>query len=342
MAPKTRKKGKTKEQKDDSKECCCRQCKGDLSGDDVEALSCEICDEWICKECLDIPQEVYKFFEEKTDDFPFICKACKPKLSEIKETLASCQKKIDAVESKQKEDNNRLVAIELQMRELTTANQTQTQTLRDLNNTLGEMKAKTLSAEAFPDLLAANSAEYMKKLTQEFQPTLPTMIRQQMGERDEIEAIKHNLIISGMEENATPEADKEKFIQLMKDEMNLTVEIETAERLGRKQESDKAKLLRVTLKSMKMRKTILSKATSLRQSANDHVKQHLYIRPELTNKQLEESKNLTTLLRAKKKAYPQGKFKIYRGEIIEVIITPTPEVVATPEVNQEEQPAATD
>ena len=93
---------------------------------------------------------------------------------------------------------------------------------------------------------------------------------------------------------------------------------------------------------MKMRKTILSKATSLRQSANDHVKQHLYIRPELTNKQLEESKNLTTLLRAKKIAYPQGKFKIYRGEIIEVIITPTPEVVATPEVNQEEQPAATD
>ena len=91
-----------------------------------------------------------------------------------------------------------------------------------------------------------------------------------------------------MEENTTTEADKEKFVSLIQDEMQLTIEVDTVERLGRKQESENPTLLRVVLNSMKTRKQILSKATTLRQSANEHVKTKIFIRPELTTTQLEE------------------------------------------------------
>ena len=151
------------------------------------------------------------------------------------------------------------------------------------------MKANSLQAEHFPDLMAANSSpQFIEMLTQQVQPALKPMIRTQISERDQIEAIKHNLIISGMEENTTPEEDKEKFVQLIQDEMQLTVEVDTVERLGRKQESENPTLLRVVLNSMKTRKQILSKATTLRQSANEHVKTKIFIRPELTTTQLEE------------------------------------------------------
>ena len=69
---------------------------------------------------------------------------------------------------------------------------------------------------------------------------------------------------------------------------------------------------------MKTRKEILSKATTLRPSENVLVKDIVYIRPELTKSQLEQSKNLTALLRTKRTENPTRKFKIYRGEIIEV------------------------
>ena len=229
------------------------------------------------------------------------------------------QKKLEAVELKQDEDNKSLIAMQLQMEELTKANKNHTKLLKDVNETLGDMKAKSLNAEQFPDLLTSNPPQkFLDMITKHVQPTIKPIVNTEMSERDQIDEIKHNLMISGMAHNATPEADIEKFTQLVKDEMDLIVEIESAARIDRKEVNEKPKLLRVVFKSMKMRKAVLSKAVTLRQSLNDHVKKDIYIRPELTKKQLEESKNLNTQLRAIRNDNPTKKYKIYRGEIIEL------------------------
>ena len=330
MAPKKKKKATVKPDEANPEESCIH-CKQDLSGDDVDALACQICDLWSCGDCINVPEEVYKYLQDNTEDFPFICKDCKPKIPEMKEMIdlkrnyAELQKKVSSFETKQQQDENRLTGIELQLSELTTSNEAQTSLINTLNENLTEMKANNL--EGFPNLLDANPPQQlMDFISKSVKPMMQPMINTQMNERSQIELIKHNLVISGMAENTNDTDDDVKFAQMIKDEMDLVVEVESTSRLQRKEQSADPKLLKVTLKDMKIRKAILSKATSLRNSANDHVKTKVYIRPELTSKQLEDSKNLSTQLRAKKTANPDKRYKIYRGSIIELPpIIPNPE-----------------
>lgn len=322
----------TKQTKAEGEESC-TQCDIDVDGEDVEALACEICDQWICRSCIKLPVAVYRFLEDNTEAFPYICKVCTLKLPELKEMIdlkkshIDLQEKVQAVALKQKEDQNTLATIQLQIVDLTKANEEQTKAITDLTNTMSEIKATSINANEFPDLLTSNPPQkFLEMITNHVQPTLKPMINTEISERDQIEVIKHNLIISGMAENENTQDDKIKFEQLIKEEMDLIAEVESVARLDRKTESESPKLLRVVFKSMKIRKAILSKATTLRNSATEHVKRGVYIRPELTKKQMEESKNLTTQLRAKREANPLQKFKIYRGQIIEINIQPPVQV----------------
>lgn len=328
-----KKKGSTAQTEDVDLEESCIHCHEDLRSDDVDALACEICDLWSCRTCINVPTAVYTYLQDHTETFPFICKVCSPKLPEMKEMIelkhnyADLQKKVLSVETKQQEDETRLTSIELQIAELTKANQSQTGEIKELNETITEMKAKALEAGGFPDLTSANPPQqFIEMISKRVQPTLKPMINTQINERDQIELIKHNLVISGMTENTNDEDDAVKFAQMIKDEMDLVVEVESTARLQRKEQSADPKLLKVVLKDMKIRKAILSKATTLRNSAAEHVKTKVYIRPELTSKQLEESKNLSTELRAKKAANAGRRYKIYRGRIIEIPpIIPNPD-----------------
>ena len=312
---------------------CCIQCNINFNEEGTEAVGCEMCDEWICITCIKMPANVYKFLEANGEAFPYICKDCTPKLAELKEMVelkknhADLQRKVEVIEQKQKDDGNLLAAIQLQMNDLQKANEDHTKAVRDINTTLSEIRANNVQ---YPDLLDANPPQsILQFINKHVQPTLRANINTEISERDQIEVIKHNLIISGMEAHENPQEDMTAFVQLIKDEMDIIAEVESVERIDRKTDSDNPKLLRVVFKSMKTRKAILSKATTLRQSATDHVKNKIFIRPELTKKQMEESKNLTTELRAKKAANPTRKFKIYRGEIIEVNL-PTLPIPAVP------------
>jgi hypothetical protein len=291
---KMKKKDKKSQVQPDEKDCCI-YCHEDMSGDDVDALACEICDLWSCRDCINVPADVYKFLEETTDNFPFICKVCTPRLPEMREMFdlkkshADLQEKVSTVETKQQQDETRLTTLELQVEELTTSHQTQTAEVRQLNETITEMKAKSLDTEGFPDLLTANPPQkFLDMITKHVHPAMKPLINTQISEREKIEFIKHNLVISGMAENTNTQDDAVKFTQMIKDEMDLIVDVESTERLQRKTESEKPKLLKVVLKDMKMRKAILSKAVTLRNSQNEHVKTEIYIRPELTSNQLEE------------------------------------------------------
>ena len=305
----------------------CEHCNIDIDDDEVDALGCEICDKWSCRECIKVPADVYKYLETNTEAFPFICKVCTTKLPELREMI-EVKNKITSIENQQQEDQTKLTSLELQVQELTQAQQQHTEEVKQLRLTLSEMKVKTLSADDFPEMLASNPPQRMiEMISNHMQPALKPMINTEISERDQIEVIKHNLMISGIPENLNKQDDLIKFTQIIKDEMDIIAEIESAERIPRKTESEKPKLLRVVFKDMKMRKAVLSKATTLRQSQNEDVKTNVFIRPELTKRQLEESKNLTTQLRAKREANkdnPLRTFKIYRGKIIETTV-PQPE-----------------
>ena len=315
----------------------CTQCKTNFSEEGAEAVGCEMCDEWICITCIKMPAQVYKFLEANGEAFPYICKDCTPKLVEMKDMMelrknhADLQLKVEGMEQKQKEDRDLLTAIQLQMSDLQKANEDHTKAVTDINTTLSEIKANNVNVDQqFPELLATNPPQsILQFISNHVQPTIKANINTEISERDQIELIKHNLIISGMEAHENPQEDLVAAVQLIKDEMDIIAEVESVQRIDRKTDSDNPKLLRVVFKSMKTRKAILSKATTLRQSATDHVKNKIFIRPELTKKQMEESKNLTTELRAKKAANPTKKFKIYRGEIIEVNM-PTLPIPAVP------------
>jgi hypothetical protein len=345
MAKKKKKNTKEKSTEQERTKENCIHCNKDVTADEVEALGCEICDQWSCIECIKLPIDIYRYLESNTEAFPYICTVCTPKLPEVKEIIdlrkshSDLLEKVTLIEQQQEEDKTSLTTIQLQLQELIKAQDKHTNEVKDLNETVSAMKARSLDAIDFPDLLAANPPEkLLQMITTHVAPALKPMINTEISEREQIEAIKYNLMISGMEENENQQQDLVKFTKMIKDEMDLTIEVESAERVPRKNESENPKLLRVTFRDMRTRKAILSKATTLRNSQNEHVKLQVYIRPDLTYKQLEESKNLTKNLRAKRTANPTKKYKIHRGKIIEVTTPPTEQTahnLTTPQTTQQ-------
>ena len=88
-------------------------------------------------------------------------------------------------------------------------------------------------------------------------------------------------------------------------------------RLGKK-ETGKDRLLRFTLQDIRMKKLILSKATTLRQLDNGDEYSDVYIQPDLTPAQVKASKNLKQLLRKTREDHEDKYFKIIKGKITEV------------------------
>ena len=153
---------------------------------------------------------------------------------------------------------------------------------------------------------------------------------------EKIHAIKKNLICSGIKEstqagdNEASAEDKTAFINLIREEFSIEAAVEKVERCGNKRNptdedpSPKPRLLKIFLKDLRTKKLILSKAVTLRESEDDYTKNNIYIRPDQTIKQQEESKNLRDQLKLKRQQNQvQGKtFKIQRGKIVEIEAVP--------------------
>ena len=155
------------------------------------------------------------------------------------------------------------------------------------------------------------------------------VLQNEISEFDRIQAIKLNLVCSGLaESNLTgteaEAADCASFTNLIRDEFNIIAHVEKVERCGKKKApsdgnpAPQPRLLKVFMKDQKTRKLILSKAVSLRNSESEHVRSQVFIRPDQTIKQQEESKNLREQLKVKKQNNQGKTYKIYRGTIIEV------------------------
>ena len=134
--------------------------------------------------------------------------------------------------------------------------------------------------------------------------------------------------------------DRMKVIELLEEQLDITADISDTERIGkpRQQKEGEAaplpRLLKLKFVTQRSRKEVLSKATTLRNSNVEHVKTKVYIRPDMTKLQLEESKNLRELLQQTRASNPGRTYKIFRNKIIEV----NPAAVVPPPEPQEQQP----
>ena len=138
MAKKKKKNTKEKSTEQERTKENCIHCNKDVTADEVEALGCEICDQWSCIECIKLPIDIYRYLESNTEAFPYICTVCTPKLPEVKEIIdlrkshSDLLEKVTLIEQQQEEDKTSLTTIQLQLQELIKAQDKHTNEVKDL------------------------------------------------------------------------------------------------------------------------------------------------------------------------------------------------------------------
>lgn len=302
----------------------CKECDAEIATGD-NGMECDLCDEFVCLECTEIPEEVYDILVDKDVEIPFICTPCKADLPKVKELMGLKQKY-----NQLNEEITKLRA-DLATQELKSENQAQA-----MNLLTGRLEALERNPTDFPNLLDTNEP-HSQHIQQFVNNHVRPVLQNEISEFDKIQAIKKNLVCSGIEESTKTDEteaeaeDRTTFINLIKDEFNLVADVERVERCGKKKppsdgdETVKPRLLKIFMKDFRTRKLILSKAVTLRNSENEYTKDNVYIRPDQTLKQQEESKNLRDQLKLTRQQNTGKTFKIQRGKVVEVVQVPAPE-----------------
>ena len=214
-------------------------------------------------------------------------------------------------------------------------NKTQTATNSEKLNSL-----KTTILKEVNETLKLKVSECMKEinLDQQF-PLLPTstekgdqnppavqeritqfreLVNDQCAEHEEIMKRKLQLMIFNLKEAANPEADKQQTYDLLNLlQIDEEIKIENLTRMGKSREG-KHKPIRITLGNLSSKRKILAKASKLRDVPDGDRFARVYIKPNLTVRQWQESKNLMEDLRIRKLAEPNKMLKISKGKIVKV------------------------
>ena len=86
--------------------------------------------------------------------------------------------------------------------------------------------------------------------------------------------------------------------------------------MGENRRDGKPRFLRVEMKNINMKRKILGNATKLRNVPDGHKFNKVFIKPNLTEKQQEESKNLQAELKKRRDKEPTKRMKISKGKIV--------------------------
>ena len=146
-------------------------------------------------------------------------------------------------------------------------------------------------------------------------------VKGEVSELKQIEALRMNLVITGIPERQNPDTEMQEVITLFEKELDISPEISKTERIG-KQKENEPRLLRVTFTTMRSRREVLVNSINLRKSVNKSVSEKIFVRPDMTESQRKESKNLRELLRKMKKDNPTKTFMIKRNKVIEKPASP--------------------
>ena len=293
----------------------CKICET-VIGTDAGAFDCDLCGALICIGCSSVPAEVHTFLTDKELFMPILCVSCKEEIPHLRE--------LRGIKTKQEEADRQISALKTENVELKETLHIQGQEITKHEQQLAALTERLNTHEANTNIGGPTYASALK--TPSVKSDLSSMVRSEILERAEIEKLKMNLVISGMEEKESDEADKASVTELLEEEFDITLDIASTERIGNKlvkgAPRDGPRLLRLKFITQRSRKEVLSKNMQLRNSESDQVKNNVYIRPDLTERQQKESKSLRDTLKQMRLDNRDKTFKIHRNRII---CTSTPE-----------------
>jgi hypothetical protein len=144
------------------------------------------------------------------------------------------------------------------------------------------------------------------------------MVRDEMEEREQIEAKKLNIVVQNLPEHDPTDTESRDDLQKVNDildHLETPANITSTKRMGRKV-PDRKRTLMVTVSTTVGKKAILAKAKNLRHESTLEVMQGVYIRPDLTQKQQLASKNLRADLKEIRDRFPEDKWTIRHNRIV--------------------------
>ena len=300
--------------KDNSEEIRpCLACSNDLNDEATYGkflIGCDVCFGWFHLKCTKVSKKAYDMIVAN-NSLHWFCNSCNDKSKNLLGQL-------ELLIAEQKTLRSELNSVKAKLNERPPTENLKT----EISNFF-----KDTSNPDFPPLLHANAPK--EQITQFIDTHVKPIITNEvsplvsadMEEQRQIEKIKLNLVVSGIPESENSDEDLNKVKDIIINELNITPQIEKAERCGKIRKSNdgspqKPRLIRLYMKDVKNRKEILRKAPNLRNAQDEDVQDNVYIRPDQMLKQQLESKNLRDQLRRLKQQQPETTHKIVKGKIV--------------------------
>ena len=272
-----------------------------------KSMECECCMKWYHTQCGKLSE--MKFNAITDLELTWYCPSCEGGAKRLKQHILNLETEHNTFKQ--------------ELQELRTKVEKTENNIENINTNLDEkidarIDAKLLQIRAQVEQAKPTVAPPTSPATA--RANLETVVNETMKEKEEILKRKLHLMLHCLDEPTGQETEDGLLKTLIKDKLQITEEITIEEitRLGDPRDDDKPWLLKIKLESLAMKRKVLSRATQLRQLPETDRFHKVYIRPDLTQKQQRDSKNLNDQLKAKRNADPDNnnQWVIYRGKIV--------------------------
>ena len=300
---------------------------------------CDLCSEWICKECSCVSDSLYDLAIKTSMKINFMCKDCDEELPQIRDWV-----KLKIKQEKMEEEiKNIKASIDTNTKKIQNQSEQNSSFQARLTKVELLLEKNQLDNEEFPPMLAINDVTktLAQKLSSQESTTnkLDEQIQHQQEQKAEEKrqaARAANLIIYGIpeEEDSEESQMKQDFLTLQEvisDRVSLiTSDIKDMIRLGPKKENQ-IRPIKITCTSLEKRKEILTNNKNLRienelfpfceckRNPGNHM--HINITNDKTQKQREDEAKLRQELRARRATGEQ--LIIKQGKIVKATKTRT-------------------
>ena len=310
----------------------CPICK-EICGTKVDAICCELCEEWLHIKCIDMPLSLYRAMD--TRGIHWFCDKCDGKVGEMLKDLVAIKRKQDEIDAELGEVKERMEIIEkkidgaVQGNDLNKVREELDAALQKFEHRMQkvEMEEKNINENGLKEdveRVINQRVHTVEDRVDNMRRVLMQRIEDEKGrrEREEIEKRRTSLVIHRMEECGSEE-DAAKVETLLR--VGLAVDVSkhliSVERIGkpRKQGSNDAQSpkgprpIRIRLRSNEIRIEILKRAKTLR-GQDDY--DAIYITPDLTVEQQKKDKDLRDKLKSFREQFGKEGVKIQSGKVI--------------------------
>lgn len=314
---------------------CCLICEQKTNG---KMAQCWFCEGWLHYKCLHVDTEETVAFMA-SDYCTLTCKKCHSKTVDIAKMKYETQQQLTAlreeVSAKNQNLSNDVAKLNQDLTAFTTGFNGFKATIQHVEDHLVELQKQVSGVDATLATSSRSTLNYAdvvknigKKIDQLNAPTsslhqaatcdklsLQGAVLSSLSESAQRELRKPNVIVFNMPEEDDDQSDSTKFAEICRQELDLVVSVEKVYRLGKKTNDKAARPLVVRLTEEHSKRQLLLKAKQLRFSTSKTVS-CLYIRPDLTKLQQQESKALYTELKAKRRNDSDEWFTIQHGRVV--------------------------